>query len=74
MTGFAGKTPGFNNKIPKSILTPDHVKTPIWDLNFFDGMPDKATVQKVYDNLIFMRGDASASPRMIRPLNKKRKV
>jgi len=56
MTGFAGKTPGFNNKIPKSILTPDHVKTPIGELNFFDGMPDKATVQKVYDNLLFMRG------------------
>jgi len=55
-TAFAQNTPGYNNKIPESILTPDHVKTPIGDLNFFDGMPDKATVQKLYDNLIFMRG------------------
>ena len=53
---FAQNTPGYNNKIPESILTPDHVETPIGDLNFFDGMPDKATVQKLYDNLIFMRG------------------
>ena len=55
-TGFAQKTPGFNNKIPESILTPDHVETPIGDLNFIDGRPDEATVKKVYDNLIFMRG------------------
>ena len=56
MAAFAQNTPGYNNKIPESILTPDHVETPIGDLNFFDGMPDEATVQKVYDNLIFMRG------------------
>jgi len=53
--GLAQNTPGYNN-IPKSILTPDHVKTPIGGLNFFDGMPDKATVRKLYDNLLFMRG------------------
>jgi hypothetical protein len=53
---FAQNTPGYNNKIPKSIMTPDHVETPIGDLNFFDGMPDEATVQKLYDNLLFMRG------------------
>ena len=49
-------TPGYNNKIPKKIMTPDHVKTPIGDLNFFDGLPDEATVRKLYDNLIFTRG------------------
>ncbi|WP_394713449.1 DUF1254 domain-containing protein [Desulfogranum marinum] len=54
--GLAQNTPGYNNKIPKSIMTPDRVETPIGDLNFFDGMPDEATVQKLYDNLIFMRG------------------
>ena len=32
---LAQNTPGFNNKIPESILTPDNVKTPIGDLNFF---------------------------------------
>ena len=53
---LAQRTPGYNNKIPESILTPDHVETPIGDLNFFDGMPDEATVQKLYDNLLFMRG------------------
>src|SRR5210317_1337231 len=55
-TGLAQNTPGYNNKIPTSILTPDHVETPIGDLNFFDGMPDEANVQKLYDNLLFMRG------------------
>ncbi len=53
---FAQNTPGYNNKIPESILTSNHVETPIGDLNFFDGMPDEVTVQKLYDNLIFMRG------------------
>jgi hypothetical protein len=32
------------------------VDTPIGTLNFFDGFPDDATVQKVYDNLDFSRG------------------
>ena len=42
--------------IPPSITTPDSVDTPIGTLNFFDGFPDDATVQKVYDNLDFSRG------------------
>ncbi len=49
-------TPGFNNKIPEQIMTPDIVKTRIGDLKFYDGMPDKATLAKVYDNLDFIRG------------------
>jgi len=49
-------TPGFNNKIPEQIMTPNLVKTRIGDLNFYDGMPDKATLTKVYDNLDFIRG------------------
>ena len=44
-------TPGFNNPIPSSILTPDVVETSIGTLNFFDGMPEQETVRKVYDNL-----------------------
>ncbi|MFC2046644.1 DUF1254 domain-containing protein, partial [Chloroflexota bacterium] len=56
MTTKSNPTPNYNTYIPPEIMTPDHVETPIGDLNFFDGMPDKATVQKVYDNLIFMRG------------------
>jgi hypothetical protein len=49
-------TPGFNHKIPASILTPDEVSTSIGTLRFFDGMPDGATVERVYDNLDLMRG------------------
>jgi len=49
-------TPGFNNNIPEKILTPDQVNSRIGTLKFFDGMPTEATVEKVYDNLDFMRG------------------
>ncbi len=42
--------------IPASITTPDVVETPLGTLRFFDGFPDDATVQKVYDNLDFQRG------------------
>ena len=41
--------------IPASILTPDSVATRLGTLRFFDGFPDEATVQKVYDNLDFQR-------------------
>jgi hypothetical protein len=49
-------TVGYNHKIPAEIMTPDKVETSIGTLNFFDGMPDKATVEKLYDNLVLMRG------------------
>lgn len=49
-------TPGFNNKIPEGIMTPDTVKTRIGTLEFFDGIPTKETAALVYDNLDFMRG------------------
>jgi hypothetical protein len=42
--------------IPQSITTPNSVETRIGTLKFFDGFPDKATVEKVYDNLDFQRG------------------
>jgi hypothetical protein len=48
-------TPGFNNAIPESILTPDSVETSIGTLTFFDGMPDPETITKVYDNLDTIR-------------------
>jgi hypothetical protein len=41
--------------IPVSITTPDVVETSLGTLNFFDGFPDEATVQKVYDNLDLLR-------------------
>ncbi len=49
-------TPGFNNKIPESIMTPDKVKTRIGTLKFFDGIPTKETAALVYDHLDFLRG------------------
>ena len=49
-------TPGYNNKIPEKLMTPDKVQTRIGELNFYDGMPTDATIDKLYDNLDFMRG------------------
>ena len=49
-------TPGFNNKIPEKIMTPDTVETRIGTLKFIDGVPTAETTQKVYDNLDFLRG------------------
>jgi hypothetical protein len=42
--------------IPKEITVPDEVKTRLGTLKFLDGRPDRATVQKLYNNLDFMRG------------------
>jgi hypothetical protein len=42
--------------IPPEITTPDAVETRLGTLRFFDGFPDDATVEKVYDNLDFERG------------------
>jgi len=42
--------------IPKEITVPDAVKTRLGTLKFLDGLPDQATVQKLYNNLDFMRG------------------
>lgn len=56
-TAFAEEaTPGFNHKIPQGVMTPSKVKTRIGDLNFYDGIPTKDTLKKVYDNLDFIRG------------------
>ena len=52
----ADSTPGYNHVIPEKIMTPDTVETRIGTLEFFDGMPDEATVEKAYENLDFMRG------------------
>ena len=41
--------------IPVGITMPDSVKTRLGTLRFFDGYPDKATVQALYDNLDFQR-------------------
>lgn len=51
----AGK-PSMASAIPAEITTPDTVHTRIGRLTFKDGLPDPATVDKVYDNLDFLRG------------------
>ena len=56
MAGHAQNTPGYNNKIPEGILTPDSVETSIGTLKFFDGAPYAETAEKVYDYLDTMRG------------------
>ena len=52
----AKATYAMTTDIPASITTPDKVKTRLGMLRFFDGFPDDATVQTVYDNLDFQRG------------------
>ena len=53
----AAGSPKYAAKVPQSVMTPDVVKTEkLGELRFFDGMPSKETVQKVYDNLDFSRG------------------
>lgn len=49
-------TPGYNHKIPESIMTPDKVETRIGTLEFFDGIPTDETAALLYDNLDFLRG------------------
>jgi hypothetical protein len=43
-------------EIPAGILTPDKVETSIGTLEYFDGVPSKATSENVYDYLDRMRG------------------
>jgi hypothetical protein len=59
---FAGKhalgevPSGYQTEIPGKILTPNEVSTRLGTLRFFDGYPDSATVERVYDHLDFLRG------------------
>jgi hypothetical protein len=43
-------------EIPPAITIPNRLETRLGTLNFFDGFPDDATVEKLYDNLDFQRG------------------
>jgi hypothetical protein len=52
----AQQVPKYAAKIPSYIETPDRVKTRLGTLRFNDGLPDKATVRKVFDNIDFARG------------------
>ena len=49
--------PKYAAEVPESVTTPDKLHTELLgDLEFFDGMPSKATVKKAYDFLDFSRG------------------
>ncbi len=56
-TGIAqGPKMKMTTEIPPGIATPDKLETRLGTLKLFDGVPDKETAQKVYDNLDFQRG------------------
>ena len=56
-TSAFADSPAYAAKVPEQLLTPDVVKTErLGKLEFFDGLPSEKTVEKVYDNLDFMRG------------------
>ena len=46
----------YKTDIPTEILTPNHVDSRIGELEFYDGIPTEATLEKIYENLDFMRG------------------
>ena len=58
-TAFAKSTKPAQYKmtteVPAGIAMPDQVKTRLGTLKFFDGFPDDASVEKLYDNLDFQR-------------------
>ena len=57
LTSATAAEPEYAAKVPESVTTPDKLHTELLgDLEFFDGMPSKATVKKAYDFLDFSRG------------------
>ena len=51
-TGALAQTPKYSAKVPESVTTPDKVQTELLgELDFFDGMPSKGTIEKAYDFL-----------------------
>jgi len=55
-TGTPSAPPKYMPDIPAKITTPETVETRIGTLHFPNGVPDKETTQKVYDQLDFGRG------------------
>lgn len=51
-----GDKPKMATEMPAGITAPAEVKTRLGTLRTKDGFPDKATIEKVYDNLDFQRG------------------
>ena len=56
-SAVAQQKPKYAADVPKSILTPDVVETKLLgQLNYFDGMPTQATVEKANDFIVVSRG------------------
>lgn len=45
----------YSTPMPPGVASPDKVETRIGTLNFFDGFPDNASADKLFDNLDFQR-------------------
>ena len=45
----------YSTPMPPGVASPDKVETRLGTLNFFDGFPDKASAEKLLDNLDFQR-------------------
>jgi hypothetical protein len=45
----------YSTQMPPGVATPDKIETRLGTLNFFNGFPDKASTEKLYDNLDFQR-------------------
>jgi len=57
MSSSGTPKPKFSADVPEFVLTPDLVKTEfLGNLEFFDGLPNETTVEKVYDFLDLSRG------------------
>jgi len=52
----AAQKPKMETETPPGLAAPAEVKTRLGTLKTIDGFPDKATLEKVYDNLDFQRG------------------
>jgi hypothetical protein len=49
-------TPGYNTKIPESIMTPNDLETRIGTFEYFDGIPTPETAAAIYNHLDYIRG------------------
>ena len=52
---FAQEVPTMkmSTELPDGITTPDNLQTRVGELNFFDGVPDVESAQKIYNLLDF---------------------
>ena len=55
-SSYSQATPGYNNKIPESIMTPNDIETRAGTLKYFDGIPTPETAKALYNHLDYIRG------------------